>query len=76
VPAEEKAAARAHRKEEGAAALKEQPNGEVGAVPAAKPPANMSKEQKAAARSERRAKAAAANKAHTIPQNGEVGPTK
>ena len=71
VAPEEKAAAKANRRAEGAEAIKQQPPGEVGTVATPKPAAALSKEEKAAARSKRRAEAAAANKAGKLDQTGE-----
>ena len=71
VAPEEKGAAKAARRAEGAEAIKQQPPGEVGSVAKPKAPAKMSKEEKAAARSKRRAEAAAANKAGKLDRTGE-----
>lgn len=76
---EDKAAGKAKRQAEGAAAAKEQPPGRVGEVPTPPPPSTMGAQEKAAARAERKAEAASAAQAArsaSMPKTGEVGPTK
>ena len=70
---EEKAAARAKRKTEGAAALREQPLGETGQAKTAAPRTKVSADEKAAARAKRRAEGAEAVRQ---PPLGEAGQSK
>lgn len=70
---QEKAAAKAERKAEGAEAVRQNKDGEVGRVKAPPPATKATPEDKAAARAKRKAEGAEAIK--TQP-SGEVGPTK
>ncbi|MGC3984994.1 MAG: hypothetical protein QM777_09820 [Pseudorhodoferax sp.] len=73
VSAEEAAAARAHRKAEGAEAVKQQPVGEAGQSKAAPSAQRASAEDRAAASAQRKAEGAEAIKQQPV---GEVGQSK
>lgn len=70
---QEKAAARAERRTEGAEAVKQNKDGEVGRSKAPPPAAKATPEEKAAARAQRKAEGAEAIRKQP---SGEVGPTK
>jgi hypothetical protein len=73
---DERAAAKAQRKMEGRAAIKEQPPGEVGPVKQQPPVARTSRAERKADRAATKADTAAANKAGELQPPGRVGPTK
>jgi hypothetical protein len=70
---QERAAAKAERRVEGAEAVKQNKDGEVGRSKAPPPAAKVSPEEKAAARAKRKAEGSEAIKQQP---SGEVGPTK
>ena len=58
------------------AAIKEQPAGEVGAVPTVGTRSTLTTEERGAARANRKASMAVADKAGELPKSGEVFPSK